>query len=55
MAPSQDLLNSPVQIITQIFTQIIAHTPVWVWGFLAVLIAYGAWSAIKGFRAKLRG
>ena len=29
--------------------------PVWVWGFLAVLIAYGAWSAIKGFRAKLRG
>ena len=29
--------------------------PVWVWGFLGVLIAYGAWSAVKSFRAKLRG
>ncbi len=29
--------------------------PLWVWGFLALIIAYGAWSAIKGFRARLRG
>jgi hypothetical protein len=28
--------------------------PVWVWGFLAVLIAYGAISAVRNFRAKLR-
>ena len=27
--------------------------PIWVWGFLGVLIAYGAWNAIKGFRKKL--
>ena len=42
MAPSQDLLNSPVQIITQIFTQIIAHTPVWVWGFFVLLVWLGS-------------
>ena len=29
--------------------------PVWVWGFLALLIGYGAWSAVKSFRQKLRG
>lgn len=29
--------------------------PLWVWGFLGVLVAYGAWSAIKSFRAKLQG
>ena len=28
--------------------------PVWVWGFLGVVVAYSAWSAIKGFRAKLK-
>ena len=27
--------------------------PVWVWGFLGLLIAYGAWSAIRSFRKKL--
>lgn len=27
--------------------------PVWVWGFLGVIIAYGAWSAVRGFRAKV--
>ena len=27
--------------------------PLWVWGFLGVVIAYGAWNAIRGFRAKL--
>ena len=27
--------------------------PLWVWGFLAIIVIYGAWSAIKGFRAKL--
>jgi hypothetical protein len=29
--------------------------PLWVWGFLGVLIAYGAWNAIKSFRHKLLG
>lgn len=29
--------------------------PVWVWIFLAVLIGYGAWSAIRDFRKKLIG
>lgn len=28
--------------------------PVWVWGFLGILIAYGAWSAVRNFRQKLR-
>jgi hypothetical protein len=28
--------------------------PLWVWGFLGLMLAYGAWSAVKGFRAKLR-
>lgn len=28
--------------------------PAWVWGFLGLIIAYGAWSAIQSFRAKLR-
>ncbi|MFZ4688262.1 MAG: hypothetical protein ACOYLS_03385 [Polymorphobacter sp.] len=27
--------------------------PVWVWGFLGLLIAYGAWNAIRSFRKKL--
>lgn len=27
--------------------------PVWVWGFLGVLIAYGAFSAVRDFRKKL--
>lgn len=29
--------------------------PAWVWGFLGLLIAYGAWNAVKSFRAKLSG
>jgi hypothetical protein len=29
--------------------------PLWVWGFLGALIGYGAWSAIRDFRRKLRG
>ena len=29
--------------------------PVWVWGFLGVLLGYGAWSAIRDFRKKLGG
>ena len=28
--------------------------PIWVWGFLGVIVAYGAWSAIRGFRARLK-
>jgi hypothetical protein len=27
--------------------------PLWVWGFLGILIAYGAWSAVRDFRKKL--
>jgi hypothetical protein len=27
--------------------------PLWVWGFLGALIAYGAWSAVRDFRKKL--
>ncbi len=27
--------------------------PAWVWGALALLIAYGAWSAVRSFRARL--
>lgn len=27
--------------------------PLWVWGFLALVIAYGAWGAVKNFRNKL--
>jgi hypothetical protein len=27
--------------------------PAWVWVFLGVIIAYGAWNAVKNFRAKL--
>lgn len=27
--------------------------PIWVWGLLGVLIAYGAWSAVRSFRAKI--
>ena len=28
------------------------NIPVWVWGFLAALIAYGAWSTIRDVRRK---
>ena len=27
--------------------------PVWVWGFLALLIGYGGWSAMRDFRSRL--
>jgi hypothetical protein len=27
--------------------------PVWVWVFLGVVLAYGAWSAVRNFRKKL--
>lgn len=27
--------------------------PLWVWGFLGIIVAYGAWSAVKSYRAKL--
>lgn len=41
-------------ISAYIYLAIVGHgIPAWVWGFLAVLIGYGAWSAIKSFRAKL--
>ena len=31
------------------------NIPLWVWGFLGVLVGYGAWSAIRDFRRKLKG
>lgn len=27
--------------------------PIWVWGFLGIMVGYGAWSAIRDFRRKL--
>ncbi len=37
-----------------LYLAIVGHDiPTWVWAFLGVLIGYGAWSAIKSFRAKL--
>ncbi len=29
--------------------------PVWVWGVLGVVVAYGAWSAVASYRKKLKG
>ncbi|MGB3752886.1 MAG: hypothetical protein WA954_03200 [Parerythrobacter sp.] len=29
------------------------NIPIWVWVFLAALIAYGAWSSIRGTRRKI--
>lgn len=29
--------------------------PIWVWGVLGLVIAYGAWSAVASYRKKLRG
>ncbi|GGI85047.1 hypothetical protein GCM10007973_22090 [Polymorphobacter multimanifer] len=29
--------------------------PVWVWGVLGLVVAYGAYSAVAGYRKKLRG
>jgi hypothetical protein len=43
-------------ISAYLYLAIVGHgIPAWVWGFLGLLIAYGAWSAVKSFRAKLRG
>jgi hypothetical protein len=28
--------------------------PLWVWGFLGLMLAYGVWSAVKSFRARLK-
>ena len=37
-----------------LYLAIVGHgIPVWVWGFLGVLITYGVWSAIRDFRARL--
>jgi hypothetical protein len=37
-----------------LYLAIVGHDiPLWVWGFLGVLVAYGAWSAIRDFRKKL--
>lgn len=39
-----------------IYLAIVGHgIPLWVWGFLGALIAYGAFSAVRDFRRKLRG
>lgn len=29
--------------------------PIWVWGVLAIVIIYGGYSAVAGYRKKLRG
>lgn len=29
--------------------------PLWVWGVLALVIGYGAWSAVASYRKKLKG
>lgn len=37
-----------------IYLAIVGHgIPVWVWAFLGLIIVYGAWNAVKGFRAKV--
>lgn len=37
-----------------IYLAIVGHgIPLWVWLFLGVIIAYGAWNAIRNFRLKL--
>jgi len=41
-------------ISAYLYLAIVGHgIPAWVWGFLGALVAYGAWSAVKSFRAKL--
>jgi uncharacterized membrane protein len=37
-----------------LYLAVVGHDiPIWVWGFLCILIGYGAWSAIRSFRARL--
>jgi hypothetical protein len=37
-----------------IYLAIVGHgIPLWVWIFLGVIIAYGAWNAVRNFRLKL--
>jgi hypothetical protein len=31
------------------------NIPLWVWGVLGLVVAYGAWGAIRSYRAKLKG
>ncbi len=39
-----------------LYLAIVGHDiPTWVWGFLGLLIGYGAWSAIRNFRRRLAG
>ncbi|MEY2882965.1 MAG: hypothetical protein RL490_689 [Pseudomonadota bacterium] len=41
-------------ISAYLYLAIVGHgIPLWVWGFLGLLVAYGAWSAVKSFRAKV--
>ncbi len=28
--------------------------PLWVWAFLGVIVVYGAWNAVKSFRARVK-
>ena len=38
-----------------IYLAIVGHgIPLWVWGFLAAIIAYGALNAVRNFRLKLQ-
>ena len=37
-----------------IYLAIVGHgIPLWVWGFLGAIIAYGAWNAVGNFRRKV--
>jgi hypothetical protein len=43
-------------ISAYLYLAIVGHDiPAWVWGFLGVLVAYGAWSAVRSFRARVAG
>lgn len=39
-----------------LYLAVVGHgIPVWVWALLAVLVAYGGWSAVRSARRKLEG
>ena len=41
-------------ISAYLYLAIVGHgIPVWVWVMLGAIIAYGAWSAVRSFRAKV--
>ncbi|MDZ7588667.1 MAG: hypothetical protein U5J78_05865 [Parasphingorhabdus sp.] len=41
-------------VSSYIYLGLVGHNiPYWVWGFLAVLLAYGTWSTIRSIRSKI--